>query len=81
MNTELKNKILELKMKLKRGDMARIVELTARYGIQKYDVYNILNGKSLVDHQKLIIIMKEVKKCVIENQKYLEEFETHMNEL
>lgn len=81
MNTELKNKILELKMKLKRGDMARIVELTAHYGIQKYDVYNILNGKSLVDHQKLIIIMKEVKKCVVENQKYLEEFETHMNEL
>lgn len=81
MNTELKNKILELKMKLKRGDMARIVELTAPYGIQKYDVYNILNGKSLVDHQKLIIIMKEVKKCVVENQKYLEEFETHINEL
>jgi hypothetical protein len=81
MNTELKNKILELKMKLKRGDMARIVEKTAPFGIQKYDVYNILNGKSLIDHQKLIIVMKEVKKCVLENQKYLEEFETHINEL
>jgi len=44
-------------------------------GIQKYDVYNILNGKSLIDHQKLIIVMKEVKRCIEENERYLQEFE------
>jgi hypothetical protein len=55
MNNELKKRVLDLKEKLKRGDMARIVERTEKFGIQKYDVYNILNGKSLVDHQKLIM--------------------------
>ena len=68
MNNELKSRVLELKNKLKRGDMARIVERTSRLGIQKYDVYNILNGKSLIDHQKLIIVMKEVKRCIEEKQ-------------
>ena len=75
MNIELKSRVLELKNKLKRGDMARIVERTSRLGIQKYDVYNILNGKSLIDHQKLIIVMKEVKRCIEENERYLQEFE------
>jgi hypothetical protein len=75
MNNELKKRVLELKEKLKRGDMARIVERTEKFGIQKYDVYNILNGKSLVDHQKLIIVMREVKKCIDENERYLKEFE------
>jgi len=74
MNTELKNKILELKSKLRRGDMARIVERTAPFGIVSHDVYNILNGKSLIDQQKLIIVMKEVKKCISENEKYMEYF-------
>jgi hypothetical protein len=55
--------------------MARIVERTSRLGIQKYDVYNILNGKSLIDQQKLIIVMKEVMRCIEENERYLEEFE------
>lgn len=75
MNNELKKRVLDLKEKLKRGDMARIVERTEKFGIQKYDVYNILNGKSLVDHQKLIIVMREVKKCIDENERYLKEFE------
>lgn len=75
MNNELKTRVLELKSKLKRGDMARIVDRTSRLGIQKYDVYNILNGKSLVDQQKLIIVMKEVKRCIEENERYLKEFE------
>lgn len=75
MNNELKTRVLELKSKLKRGDMARIVDRTSRLGIQKYDVYNILNGKSLVDKQKLIIVMKEVKRCIEENERYLKEFE------
>lgn len=75
MNNELKTRVLELKSKLKRGDMARIVERTSRLGIQKYDVYNILNGKSLIDQQKLIIVMKEVMRCIEENERYLEEFE------
>lgn len=75
MNNELKNRVLELKGKLKRGDMARIVEKTAPFGVQKYDVYNILNGKSLIDQQKLIIVMREVKKCIDENERYLKEFE------
>ena len=75
MNNELKSRVLELKSKLKRGDMARIVERTSRLGIQKYDVYNILNGKSLIDHQKLMIVMKEVKRCIEENERYLQEFE------
>lgn len=74
MNTELKNKILELKGKLRRGDMARIVERTHQYGIEKYDVYNILNGKSLIDQQKLIIVMREVMRCIQENEKYMEHF-------
>lgn len=80
MNKELKNKITELKGKLKRGDMARIVEKTAHFGVQKYDVYNILNGKSLIDQQKLIIVMKEVMKCVKENERYMKEFDTSLNE-
>jgi hypothetical protein len=75
MNNELKTRVLELKGKLKRGDMARIVDRTSRLGIQKYDVYNILNGKSLVDQQKLIIVMKEVKRCIEDNERYLKEFE------
>ena len=75
MNNQLKEKVLELKSKLKRGDMARIVDRTSRLGVQKYDVYNILNGKSLVDQQKLIIVMKEVKRCIEENERYLKEFE------
>lgn len=75
MNNELKNKITELKGKLRRGDMARIVDRTSHFGIKKYDVYNILNGKSLIDHQKLIIVMKEVMKCISENEKYMEEFD------
>lgn len=81
MNKELKKKILELKEKLKRGDMARIVDRVEPLGIQKYDVYNILNGKSLADHQKLILVMREVKKCVIENERYLKEFEHDINSI
>jgi hypothetical protein len=80
MNNELKNRILGLKDQLKRGDMARIVERVSVFGIQKYDVYNILNGKSLVDTQKLILVMKEVKRCIDENQRYLEEFEMKISE-
>jgi hypothetical protein len=80
MNNELKDRVLALKAKLKRGDMARIVERVSRFGIEKYDVYNILNGKSLVDHQKLIIVMKEVKRCIDENEKYLQEFEMKISE-
>lgn len=81
MNNELKKRVLELKEKLKRGDMARIVDRTEKYGIQKYDVYNILNGKSLVDHQKLIIVMREVKKCIEENERYLQEFEMKISQI
>ena len=81
MNNELKKRVLELKEKLKRGDMARIVERTEKFGIQKYDVYNILNGKSLVDHQKLIIVMREVKKCIDENERYLKEFEMKISQI
>jgi len=44
-------------------------------------VYNILNGKSLIDQQKLIIVMKEVVKLVEENERYLKEFEAKINEL
>jgi hypothetical protein len=80
MNNELKNRILGLKDQLKRGDMARIVERVSVFGIQKYDVYNILNGKSLVDTQKLILVMKEVKRCIDENERYLEEFEMKISE-
>jgi hypothetical protein len=80
MNNLLKEKILSLKAQLKRGDMARIVERTEKYGVEKYDVYNILNGKSLVDQQKLIIVMREVKKCIDENKRYLEEFEIKISE-
>ena len=39
MNKELKEKILELKSKLKRGDMARIVERLEPMGVKYYDVY------------------------------------------
>jgi hypothetical protein len=81
MNTELKNKITELKGKLRRGDMARIVDRTTPLGVKKYDVYNILNGKSLVDQQKLIIVMKEVMKCIKENERYMEEFDLSLQGL
>lgn len=81
MNNQLKEKILSLKAQLKRGDMARIVERTSKFGVEKYDVYNILNGKSLVDQQKLIIVMKEVMKCIEENKRYLQEFEVKIAEL
>jgi len=81
MNNELKERVLELKGKLKRGDMARIVERVEIFGIQKYDVYNILNGKSLIDQQKLIIVMKEVKRCIDENERYLKEFELKISDI
>lgn len=81
MNNLLKERVLHLKSQLKRGDMARIVEKTSRLGIQKYDVYNILNGKSLIDQQKLIIVMREVKKCIEENERYLKEFETQISDV
>jgi len=80
MNNELKNRVLELKNKLKRGDMARIVDRTSRLGVQKHDVYNILNGKSLIDQQKLILVMREVKKCIDENENYLREFEMQISD-
>jgi len=72
MNKELRLKILELKKQLKRGDMARIVLKTEQYGVNKYDVYNILNGKSLINQQKLLIVMREVKLLIEENKKFLE---------
>jgi hypothetical protein len=72
MNKELRAKILELKKQLKRGDMARIVLKTEQYGVNKYDVYNILNGKSLINQQKLLIVMREVKLLIEENKKFLE---------
>ena len=81
MNNELKNKITELKGQLRRGDMARIVDRTSQFGIKKYDVYNILNGKSLIDQQKLIIVMREVMKCIKENERYMEEFDLSMQNL
>lgn len=81
MNNQLKDKVLEMKAQLKRGDMARIVERTQKMGIEKHDVYNILNGKSLVDQQKLIIVMREVVKCIEENKRYLQEFETKIKSL
>ena len=81
MNNQLKERVLELKNKLKRGDMARIVERTSRLGVEKYDVYNILNGKSLIDQQKLITVMREVKKCIEENERYLKEFESRISDL
>ena len=80
MNKELKEKILELKGKLKRGDMARIVERVKPMGIKYYDVYNIVNGKSLIDQQKLILVMKEVKRCITENELYMKEFEINIQE-
>lgn len=72
MNKELKSKILELKNKLKRGDMARIVEKTSRFGVSQYDVYNIMNGKSLINQQKLLIVMREVKIHIEENNKFID---------
>jgi hypothetical protein len=80
MNKELKEKILELKSKLKRGDMARIVERLEPMGVKYYDVYNIVNGKSLIDQQKLILVMKEVKRCIKENEQYMKEFEINIEE-
>lgn len=74
MNKELKEKILEMKSKLRRGDLARIVEKVEKYGIKQYDVYNIINGKSLIDNQKIILVLSEAKKCIDENKKFLEEF-------
>jgi hypothetical protein len=75
MNNDLKKKVLEMKDKLKRGDMARIVERTEKFGVQKYDVYNIMNAKSLADHQKLIIVLREAKRCIDNNERELKEFE------
>lgn len=72
MNKEIRDKILELKKQLKRGDMARIVVKTEKFGVNKHDVYNILNGKSLINQQKLLIVMREVKSLIEENKKFLE---------
>jgi len=71
MNNELKNKILGLKEQLKRGDMARIVEAVESKGVQRHDVYNIMNGKSLSDHQKLVFVLQEVNKCIQNNKRYM----------
>jgi len=71
MNKELRKKILELKCKLKRGDMARIVEKTSRFGVTQYDVYNIMNGKSLINQQKLLIVLREVKIHIEENNNFI----------
>ena len=71
MNKELRKKILELKAKLKRGDMARIVEKTSRFGVTQYDVYNIMNGKSLINQQKLLIVLREVKIHIDENTNFI----------
>jgi len=72
MNEELRQKIFKLKKELKRGDMARIVEAVDVYGINKYDVYNIMSGKSLSNHQKILIIMREVKKHIEQNKRFIE---------
>jgi hypothetical protein len=72
MNEELRDKIDKLKRQLKRGDMARIVEATSPYGVNKYDVYNILSGKSLSNHQKILVVMREVKKHIEQNKKFIE---------
>jgi len=72
MNEELREKIFKLKKELKRGDMARIVEAVDVYGINKYDVYNIMSGKSLSNHQKILIIMREVKKHIEQNKRFIE---------
>ena len=71
MNKELRKKILELKAKLKRGDMARIVEKTSRFGVTQYDVYNIMKGKSLINQQKLLIVLREVKIHIDENTNFI----------
>lgn len=75
MNNELKNKIISLKDQLKRGDMARIVEALASKGVQRHDVYNIMNGKSLSDHQKLVYVLQEVNRCIENNKRYLKTLE------
>lgn len=72
MNDELREKIKKLKFQLKRGDMARIVEATAVYGVNQYDVYNILSGKSLSNHQKILVVMREVKRHIEQNKKFIE---------
>jgi len=72
MNDELRQKIKKLKLQLKRGDMARIVEATSAYGVNQYDVYNILSGKSLSNHQKILVVMREVKRHIEQNKKFIE---------
>ena len=52
--------------------MARIVEATSVYGVNKYDVYNILSGKSLSNHQKILVVMREVKKHIEQNKRFIE---------
>jgi hypothetical protein len=78
MNNELKNKIAELKAQLKRGDMARIVDAVESKGIQRHDVYNIMNGKSLNDHQKLVLVLQAVNKCIKDNKRYLLQLESEV---
>jgi len=72
MNEELRDKIKKLKRQLKRGDMARIVEAVDVYDVNKYDVYNIMSGKSLSNHQKILIVMREVKKHIEQNRKFID---------
>lgn len=79
MNNELKNKIISLKDQLKRGDMARIVEAVESKGVQRHDVYNIMNGKSLSDHQKLVYVLQEVNKCIENNKRYLRKLEMEVS--
>ena len=78
MNNELKNKIAELKTQLKRGDMARIVDDVASKGVQRHDVYNIMNGKSLSNHQNLVIVLQAVNKCIKDNKRYMMQLESEV---
>lgn len=80
MNEKIKTYIADLKGKLKRGDMAKIVQKLEPYGIKGHDVYNIVNGKSLMDQQKLILVMKEVVRFAKQNDKYLEELSSQIED-